>query len=309
MYPIKRVMIGLDFTLMDKGLIRFASALTELVEPEDIYFINIQPELELPQEIAEAFPVLMEEPAEHLRQNMLEEIERNFPNHGQWKDRIHTMVIEGSPRKEFLHQAEDLDVDLIVMGRKKNRNGTGIVPTQVANKAKCSVLFLPETPPEEINQIVVGCDFSEPARLALEEALTLRKRASHEVNINMVHVYHVPMGYYKTGRTESQFAALMRQNAEKRLVKFTEQYELDLTGVKIHFVYGRKKSPAAVLKKMAKRHQANLIIVSARGLGGPSAFLLGSTTEKLLKMVDDQAILVVKDNDASPSFREIVEQI
>ena len=307
MYPFKRVMIGLDFTLMDRGLIQFTSSLTELVEVEELYFINIQPQLELPPEIAEEFPMLSQEPADQLRQNMLQEIKEHFPQYERWQDRIHALVIEGSARKEFLKQAEDLDTSISSSWAEKRRNGTGIVPTQVVSKAGCSVLFLPEIPPSVVDHIVVGCDFSEPAKLALEGPCRC-VAMPHEVDIDLINAYYVPMGYYKTGRTEAQFAALMRKNTEKRLQKFVQEHELDLTGVANHFIYGKKKSPATVLMKQANKREAKLIMVSARGLGGLSALLLGSTTENL-KLVDDRAILVVKDKNSTYGLRDLIEQI
>lgn len=309
MYAFKRVMIGLDFTLMDKGLIQFASALARLIEPEDIFFVNIQPSLELPEDLQEEFPMFRESPEAQLRQELRALLVEHFPHYEAWQDRLHPMVIQGSPRKELLRQTHDLDIDLLVMGQKATKHGSGVVPTQVARKADCSVLFLPEHPPQQLRRILIGCDFSEPSKLALEEAISLRQRTPKDVDLTLLHAYQVPMGYYKTGRTEAQFAALMHQHAEKRLAKFVDEHHLDLKGVHHKFVYAKKQSAAAILHQEAKKMDVDLIIVAARGLGGLSALFLGSTTEKIIKQSLSKAILVVKQKGQQQTLRELIEQI
>ena len=308
MYAFKRVMIGLDFTLMDRGLIKFSSQLCQMIQAEEVTFINIQPSLEIPEELKADFPNIISSPLEKLSEDLMTLVNENWSDGETWDGQLNYLIKEGSPRRELIKEAELADVDLIIMGIKQ-QGGSGIVPAQVARKAPCSVLFVPENPPLDLKKILVGCDFSEHAKLALQEAMDLQKMRPKDIELTLQHVYQVPMGYYKTGRTEAQFAGLMRQHAEKRLINFADEYDLDLAGIERVFTYGRKASPANLMHEEAHQRDVDLIIVAARGLSGLSALLLGSVTEKLIKIEDQIPLLIVKRKGYAPSLRSIIDQI
>ncbi len=310
MYAFRRMMIALDFTAMDQELIPYVARLCRLIDPERLCFIHVQPELDVVPELEREFPALLDSPVEQLRQEMQQRIEPYFLDFDSWRASSQFLVLEGSPRKELLRQTQEQDIDLLVVGRKEEQKGSGLVPAQVARKVRCSMLFVPAHPPKQLSHLLVGCDYSAHAKLALQEALRLKQRAAHPIKVALQHVYQVPMGYYKTGRTEAQFAALMRQHAEKRLIKFADEYNLDLSEVEKVFVYDRdKSSPAILLQQEAQAREVDLIVVAARGLSGLSALFLGSVTEKLINLESDIPVLVVKEKDKSYSLINLIEDI
>ncbi|MEM9987250.1 MAG: universal stress protein, partial [Bacteroidota bacterium] len=287
---------------------KFSSQLCKMIQAEEVTFINIQPTLEIPEELKADFPNIISSPLEKLSEDLMALVEENWSDWEAWDGRLNYLIKEGSPRRELIKEAQLADMDLIIMGIKQ-QGGSGIVPAQVARKAPCSVLFVPEEPPAILEKILIGCDFSNHAKLALEEAMTLQKAAGQDIELILQHVYQVPMGYYKSGRTEVQFANLMRKHAERRLINFADEHDLDLAGIEQVYTYGRKASPATMMHEVGHQREVDLIIVAARGLSGLSALFLGSVTEKLIKIEDRIPLLIVKRKGYSPSLRSIIDQI
>lgn len=310
MYAFKRMLVGLDMTVMDDGVIRYAALMCRLMNPEQLHFLNVQPQLELPEELREEFPMFDASVAARIEAEMRAEVAAHFLDQERYAACIQFHVVEGSPRKEILRWTHEQDIDLLMVGRKDQARGSGMVPHQVARKATCSILFVPEQAVPKLDHILVGCDFSDHSALAIEQAQALQRQMHEPPQLSLQHIFQVPMGYYKTGRTEAQFAALMRQHAEKRFYKFLDQHDLDLAGAQLELTYDpQKHSPAHLLNEYAHKHQANLIIVSARGHNLLTALFLGSVAEKLIKLDSDIPLLIMKRKDRSFSFQEMIEQI
>lgn len=310
MYAFKRMLIGLDLTVMDYGVIRYAAFMCRLMNPDQLYFFNVQPQLELPEELREEFPMFDASVVDRIEADMRAEVAEHFPQQERYAACMQYHVVEGSPRTEILRWTHEHEIDLLVVGRKDQERGSGLVPNQVARKASCSILFVPERAVPRLDHILVGCDFSDHSALAVEQAQDLQRHMHETSKLSLQHIFQVPMGYYKTGRTEAQFAALMRQHAEKRLHKFLDQRDLDLAGAQVELTYDpQKHSPAHLLNEYAHKHQADLIIVAARGHNLLTALFLGSVAEKLIKLDSDIPLLIIKRQDRSLSFQEMIEQI
>lgn len=310
MNAFKRLLIGLDLTVMDETVIHYAAFVARLVQAEHLYFLNVQPSLDLPEELREEFPMFDQPVAERFEADLRAAVARHYPGYETMQDRMSYAVVEGSARKELLRWTHQHHIDLLVMGRKQTRHGSGLVPSQVARKASCAILFVPEQAKPQLRHIVVGCDFSDHAAMAVAEALHLQQRAPERPRLTVQHVYQVPMGYYKTGRTEAQFAAVMRQHADRHMHKFADRHGFDLAQAQVELTYDPDKtSPANLLSEYAHKHQADLLIVAARGHNMLTALFLGSVAEKLIKFDADIPLLIIKRKDRSFDFQEMIEQI
>ena len=110
---------------------------------------------------------------------------------------------------------EDDDIDLVMVGRKKEKKGGGIVIHRLARRAGCSLLIVPQGVKESIRTILVPIDFSDYSSSALDEAISVAVNSSSEVKIIAQNVYQVPSGYHYTGKSYEEFALIMKQNAER----------------------------------------------------------------------------------------------
>lgn len=306
MYSYKRWMIGIDFTEMDQTIVAYASFLAGILKPEKVYFINVQQDLEVPAELKEAFPEFQEPRDEMLKREMVSLAEAWFKNKNIELD---YKIVEGSVRKELLHWSGIKDIDLILLGNKPDHKGSGIIPAQLSRKALCSILFIPDSPRMQLSRQWVAADFSPHSKMAAEEALLLAE--NHEsASVVLHHVYSVPMGYYKTGKTEEQFAQIMLGHARKKYDRFLENIDGDTSPCDPFFSYDHDRfSPAEHLVNQAESHEADMILVGARGRNLLTALFLGSVAEKLIRINQKIPLLLVKRKDKTMNFSSWLESL
>jgi nucleotide-binding universal stress UspA family protein len=244
---------------------------------------------------------------EQLREKMEEEVKAHFPDHEGYD--ISYEIIEGSPRKEMLRWAHVKNIDLLIVGRKNRLEGSGIVPRQLARGVYCSVLFVPENVDMRLRRMVVPTDFSDFSSIALESAIDIA-RCDKDCRVYTQYIYTVPYGYYRTGKTEAQFAHIMKSYAEERYQKFIEG--IDNKGMEIVPVFSYdhdKKSPAFMIYDLAREKDADMIVIGPRGRNALTSILLGSVTEKLITLNSDVPMLIAKNKDKGPKFFDLVELI
>lgn len=306
MYSYKRVMAGIDFSPMDKVIIRYVSFIGKLINPEKIYFINFQKNLDVPEDIREKYPELNRPLDEKFKEQMAMEVRSNFKNHENYD--IEYNVKEGVPIEEMLRWGHIKNIDLLVAGRKSIHEGSGDLPKRMARKGMCSILFIPQTAKERLEHIFVSVDFSENSRLALEEAWHLAEK-TRTAKIYCHHAYQLPIGYYSTGKTEAEFAQIMRDHAISKYKDLLRELKIPDSRIEPIFELQDKSSVAAMISNTAHDKKADLVIVGAKGRTDAAAILLGSVTEKLITECEDIPLLVVKQKGKSFSFYDFIKNV
>jgi nucleotide-binding universal stress UspA family protein len=307
MYPFKRIMVGLDLTVMDRTLIQYTAFLSYYLSPEKVYFVNIQKDLDIPDEIRAKYPDATYPRDEKIKEEMEREARLYFPDYEDYGTSFE--VIEGSPRKEMLRWSHVKNIDLLLVGHKVLSNGSGIIPRQLARKVSCSILFVPETVNLRLNRVVVANDFSSYAKAAFESALALEKY-NREMEIISNHVYTVPYGYYRTGKTEQQFAKIMEENAKEKFTAFLKDIQANGAKISVDYTYNHPKiSPAQFIYENAKREDADMILVGARGKNAITAMFLGSVTERMVELDFEIPLLIVKQKENSFNLRPLIESV
>jgi hypothetical protein len=135
----KRLLVGLDFSNSDKGVIRYLSYLCSLIQPRKIQFIYFLRKPDLPDKLMGKFAGIPD-PA-RLRAQMIESVQKNFPGYEKYK--MEYSVIEGVPMTEMLKWVHTQKTDLIVMGKKRPEEGSGLL----AQKYFCSARLLRQFTP------------------------------------------------------------------------------------------------------------------------------------------------------------------
>lgn len=200
-------------------------------------------------------------------------------------------VIEGSPLVELLRRSRDEDIDLILVGGKSKREDSGTLPEKLVRKAPCSVLILPQGREAKITKVLVPVDFSENSAEAMEVAIAFAS-ASGVPSIDCLHVYRVPTGYHKTGKSYEAFAEIMKGHAENYFRTFVSAF--DLKGVVINPIFESANNPAKAIKKVVQDRGADLLVMGALGRSAAAAVLLGSVTERTIRTTDVPLIAVKK---------------
>ncbi len=303
MNKFEKVMVGLDLTEMDEILLKKIAYISEVIGFEKIYFVHVAKNLTLPEEIRIEYPDLLA-PLDETMKSEIKSCIKGVDLDPKIEQEI--IVLEGNPFETFIRQAKIKDVDLIIMGRKDGLPGSGSLSKTMAQKAPCSVLFLTEKGPFEApKKIMIPLDFSEHSNLAVDFAERLKK--SIDAEIIGLHIFEVPMGYYKTGKSFEEFAKIMEANSKKDFEAFIKKYNHDPFEC-IYMLKQNGNDGRHILQK-AKEEQVNLILTGSRGRTKSAAILLGSTAEKLVQVNNEIPMIIFKQKGETMTFIEAFNKI
>lgn len=297
-------LVGLDLTEMDDILIKKTITFIEFLGVKKCYFIHVAKNLAIPQEILDSYPDLLAPADESIEAIMTDKLKQfNFPSSVE----IEVFAEEGShPLDTFLRWARIKDVDLIVMGRKEELEGSGSLAKGVAKKAPCSILMLQEKRPIGMpKKIMVPTDFSSHNHMIFE----FGERISKEVGAELVpvNIYDIPHGYSKTGKSFEEFAEIMRENAEKDYKKFLQKN--DRKNIPCQFILRENSHDGEILLKHALEIGADMILLGSRGKSKSAAIMLGSTAEDLIAANNLVPMLIFKKKGETIGFFEALFKI
>lgn len=96
---------------------------------------------------------------------------------------------------------------------------------------------------------------------------------------------------------------ILHQDAEEHLDRTAAR----LTGKQVTARLIKEGHPAREIVRAAEQQSADIVIVGTHGLGGMKRFLLGSTSDDVMRYAPC-SVLIVRQNDAEASDAEIVSQ-
>ncbi|MDO8966433.1 MAG: universal stress protein [Algoriphagus sp.] len=292
-----KAMVGLDLTEMDDILIKKTAVFVKFLGINKCYFVHVAKNLEIPREILDNYPDLLaptDESIEAIITNKLKE--HNFPEDIETE----VFVDEGShPLDSFLRWAKIKDVDLIIMGRKESLPGHGVLADGVAKKAPCSVLLVQEKRPIKFpKKVLIATDFSSHNHLIYEFAEQITDKLGAE--LVPLHLYEVPHGYSKTGKTYEEFSEIMKENAKNDFKKFVSKHHHPELACEMLLNDG--KNPGNLILEFATKIEADMILLGSRGRTTSAAILLGSTAEKLIHVNKYLPMLIFKKKGETMGF-------
>ena len=187
-----------------------------------------------------------------------------------------------------LTYAAEKDIDLIVMGthgrRGINHLILGSVAEEVVRLSPCPVLTVRETTPDTIDlkQILVPLDFSDFSTEAFAVGGALA--ADLGATLRALHIIEesIHPSFYVTGQTSLEaWYPEMEASAIMEMQRITEKAGGSEVPVEYHIKEGRA---AADIVTFAKRNNIQLIVMASHGLSGIEHFLIGSVTEKVVRL-------------------------
>ncbi len=305
MYSIKRIMVGLDLTEMDEQIIAYLPILEEMFHPDIIYFIHVAKSLRLPERVVEKYPDMMAPLDESLENDIRKKVEQNYTPKGDVS--LQYEVREGNAIKEVLSWSGIKEVDLFVMGRKREMHGEGRLANRLARVAHCSILFVPQHVEFHLSKILVPVDFSNTSGMAMTFAEKLRNEIGCEVIIQ--NSYEVPTGYHMTGKSYEEFASIMRQNALEDAQEFLRKRKINANDVKVVLSFDEEDDPAERAYEVASDEKADLIVIASRGRTEIASLLLGSVAEKMIRYDSNIPLLIVKNKKENLGFFQALLRI
>ena len=313
MESIKRILVGLDHTEIDKTLIEFASFISLSSHVKSIYFLNVIRNLSVPKDILEEFPDLIDNALAERKQQLEEYVDKYIKVNSDVE--IQIVVKSGSGLKTFLSQINKFNIDLVVIGRKDSPKMSGILVQRLARRAGTNLLIVPEGGENNLKdlnkdkKVIVPADFSKHSSLALEHAIEIATISKSQVEIICQHVYSVPIGYHYSGKSHEEFAEILKQNAEKYYQSFIKN--VDAKGIKITPVCTLDEDDDLVenIYKLALDINADGIIFGAKGISAVSALFLGSIAEKMIKLDTRFPLMVVRRKGENANILDYIKEM
>jgi nucleotide-binding universal stress UspA family protein len=307
MYQIKKLIVCLDQSELDITIVKFASFISKVNQTKKIYFTNVIRNLNIPKDVLEEFPHLIDNMVEERKMQMKEIVDKTFGD--QENVEFSYVVKEGQLSKKILKLAHEKSADMILVGRKVNLPGTGVVSQRLARRASCSLLIIPENSVPKMDKLLVPSDFSDYSKDAMEEALMIVEKYGGNAEIVCQNVFTVPSGYHFTGKSYKEFTAIMLMHAEINFKKFIRK--IDTKNIKITPVYTQDEDddPVEDIISKAKEIKADAIIIGAKGRTAATALFIGSMAERLIQLNDQFPLLVTRPKGKNAGILDYILEI
>lgn len=307
MYPIKKVLVALDFSALDELLIQFAAFITRSSQAEKVYFVNVVRNLNVPDEILKEFPDMVDKAMNERKTQVQQQIDQYFKDYKDVK--IQLVVKNGQPARKILEMCKDSNIDLVVAGRKTSLEGSGVLVQRLARKVSCNLLIVPEGSNTEISKLLIPSDFSEFSKLAIENGIMLAERNAPGIQLLVQNVYSVPVGYHYTGKSYEEFAEVMKKHAKRNFQKFLRT--INLRGQKVKEVYTLTEDDSLVNRIMetADKQQVDGIVIGAKGRTAATAIFLGSIAERIIQKNNHYPLLIVRPKGQNAGWMDFLLDI
>ncbi|MEX2592990.1 MAG: universal stress protein [Anditalea sp.] len=302
MKNLKKVLVGLDLTLMDEILIKKTIDIVQLLEIEKVYFVHVAKDLTISEEVTKAYPDLPAPVDEAIEKKITNSvIHAGFPEGVDFE----VEAKEGNPLETILRWSKVKNVDILIMGRKHENKGSGSLAKRIAHKSPCSVLFFTEgIANQKFANLMIPIDFSSYSLLSLEFAQEIVKEPK---SIKCFHLYEVPSGYSKIGKSYEEFSEIMLNNAKEDYQEFIKKNNLPQFDCK--FILRKDDNKAESLIDIAAKEGINFIIIGSRGRTDSASMLVGSVAEKLIDINNGIPMLILKKKGETMHFLEALFKV
>ena len=306
MINTKRILIGLDHTEMDSTLIEYARLLIDVLPIETLIFVNVIPNLNIPEEVLKEFPDLIDKVLNEREQEIRIKVEQNFAD--TTVELLYNIKAD-VPTKFIMEYGDEIDADLIMIGRKKTLPSSAVTIPRLARRANCNLLIVPEGTTLSFKTICVPIDFSEYSKLTLQHAIEIGTKTNPPSEIICQHVYNVPTGYTHIGKTYEEFADIMRKNAEKTFKDLIKKIDTKGLSIKPVFSLESKNDISINICELATEIQANLIIIGAKGRTATAALFIGTFAEKLVHVVQDIPVFIARPKGQNKGILDYLKEL
>lgn len=205
---------------------------------------------------------------------------------------VEVAVRSGTSAEQITRYAADIDADLVIVGATggETARGVGTTAERVVRRVGRPALVVRDAEAEPYVRVVVGVDFSDSSRHALQFAAALAPGSD-------ILAAHASDAVFET--------RLRWSGASDPLLERYRAQVLDLLGQDLDSVIGelelgsavvrasvRQGAPTKVLLELAAITRAQLVVVGGAGAGGIEQLLLGSVATHVMREAP-QDILVV----------------
>ena len=190
----------------------------------------------------------------------------------------------------IMEYSTENNIDLIVMGTHGRRGFghllLGSTAEEVVRLSECPVFTIRELKEDKLvmhlNKILVPVDFSDHSKIALSHASEIAQ--SYNAQLQILHIIEETMhpAFSLSGKS-SIFDLIpgIEDDCRKRTEKMVSETVPSQVKYDVHIKGG---SVASDIIRFAKENSTDLIVIATHGLTGLEHMLLGSVTEKVVRM-------------------------
>lgn len=211
----------------------------------------------------------------------------------------HEVIRGHSAYSAILSFLNENPVDLVVIGTHGRTNLEQLLLGSVAEKvvryAPCPVVTIPRGYHlnSSIQTVVVPFDFSEQAHFALQTAVDV---TGESAKIELLYVFEKEKKpAFQLQGIFSNFTILpeIRAQAQKKVKEITADLNSPSRTIKLTVSEG---VPHKKIAEFVNKKQSDLVIMASQGQVGLDRFLLGSTTERVIRSVYRPILTLKKKN-------------
>ncbi|MGB3848839.1 MAG: universal stress protein [Tunicatimonas sp.] len=305
MYELKRIVVSLDLTALDEEVVRYTSVMAEIMDADTIYFLHVAASLNLPDTLSEEYGAALAPVDETIKHETRATVDKHFSNRDTTD--IHVDVLEGKPTETVLKYAKRKEADLIVLGKPNQSVRPRLHLGKIAELSSCSVLFVPKGADIRLDEVGVALDFSDQSFRAVQQALRIADEGNQRmppVRVYGLHVYRVPNGFSKTGKSYEEFAQIMEHNAREEEKKFFKKHKLAFDRCDVRYRLSRDNEVHDELEAFAEEKNLDMLVVGSQGRTAAASLLLGSVSEQMLHYENHIPLFVVKEKGGNLGFFE-----
>lgn len=298
----KSILVALEGGTVDKKVLAYLAFINRSLNFKKIYFLHVEHNLELPNSIQEEFAHLIAPIDENIEGMMRESVAEYFDIES---DHCQFLIREGHVYEEILHCAHIKDVDLIVMGRKKESTRHKHLSSRLTEQGPCSILLVPEKTMPEVHEIIVPTDFSDQSVKSIRLAETLAQEFL--ADLRCIHFYNYASGYLKNGSSTAELRKAVKVHSHQQWENLKMGKDLK-KNLLCDFIENEGNKEEQCLAR-ARHIGSDLMILSSKGRNASASILLGSFARELTEINRSIPLLILKEKNENLTFFAAIKSL
>ena len=193
----------------------------------------------------------------------------------------------GEPFRRVIGVADEINADLVVIGPHRRQAlrdiFVGTTAERTIRHSRRPVLMANAVPARGYGRIIVATDYSQGSARAIGAVRALG--FVDTANIVVAHVFdplfeHGIARSTMTMREHQDYVDREQKAAQHAMIAFLDQLDFSPSKRVVELI---DHSVAMTIQKIARREQANLVVVGTHGRSGAERFLLGSVAEDMFR--------------------------
>lgn len=299
MLSIKKVLFPTDFSESANHAMTWALMFAKNFEAHlDMLHAVVLHADDVGEEVFARFPDI-DKCIDSLMKNADTRFEKTIEDSGQLSIKQH--VRRGlSKVEEILNFAEEAKSDLIVMGSHGHSGITqallGSVTEKVVRGAHCPVLTVrkPKYPKDtvDVKRIVLPIDFSDHCKIAIKYGVVLAKLLGVKLEVvhvmdTQVHPAYFAVGLDSPSKLDSDLNVRIKESMKKFMLEEKVMIDFEMTVL--------EGIPFKEICEFADHKEDSLVIISAHGSSMLERFMIGSTTDRVIRKAESPVLIIKSD--------------